>query len=93
MPKAGFELKCLQVAGMVRGKSLSAIKKNVGTVVQTAKAVSACKKRVQRAKETLQRKIDKQLLSDVEDLKVCVFRLERELKNVFRLLNKIKKCE
>jgi len=44
VPKAGFELKCLKVAGMVRGKSFSSIKKNIGTVVQTAKAVSACKK-------------------------------------------------
>ena len=44
VPKAGFELKCLEVAGMVRGKSFSAIKKNIGTVVQTAKAVNACKK-------------------------------------------------
>ena len=44
VPKAGFELKCLEVAGMVRGKSFSAIKKNLGTVVQTAKAVNACKK-------------------------------------------------
>ena len=39
------------------------------------------------------KKIDQQLLSEVEDLKVRVFRLERELKNIFRLLNKIKKCE
>jgi len=44
VPKAGFELRCLKVAGMVRGKSFSSIKKNIGTVVQTAKAVSACKK-------------------------------------------------
>jgi UDP-N-acetylglucosamine--N-acetylmuramyl-(pentapeptide) pyrophosphoryl-undecaprenol N-acetylglucosamine transferase len=44
VPKAGFDLRCLEVAGMVRGKSFSAIKKNLGTVVQTAKAVSACKK-------------------------------------------------
>lgn len=41
----------------------------------------------------LQKKIDQQLLSEVEDLKVRVFRLERELKSIFRLLNKIKKCE
>jgi len=44
VPKAGFELKCLQVAGMVRGKSFKAITKNVKTVFDTAKAVSQCKK-------------------------------------------------
>ncbi len=44
VPKAGFELVCLNVAGMVRGKSFKAIKKNVKTVFDTAKAVSQCKK-------------------------------------------------
>ena len=44
VPKAGFELKCLNVSGLSRGKSFGAIKKNVKTVVDTAKAVSACKK-------------------------------------------------
>ena len=44
VPKAGFELKCLEVSGLSRGKSLGAIKKNVKTVLDTAKAVSACKK-------------------------------------------------
>ncbi len=44
VPKAGYELECLEVAGMVRGKSLTAIKKNVKTVFNTARAVSRCKK-------------------------------------------------
>ena len=44
VPKAGFELKCLHVAGMVRGKSFSAITKNLKTVGHTVKAVSQCKK-------------------------------------------------
>lgn len=44
VPKAGFDLKCLNIAGLVRGKSLTAIKKNLSTVVNTVKAVSDCKK-------------------------------------------------
>ena len=44
VPKAGFQLTCLDVAGLSRGKSFSAIKKNVKTVVNTAKAVGQCKK-------------------------------------------------
>ena len=44
VPKAGYELKCLTISGMIRGKSLSAIKKNVKTVADTAKAVQECKK-------------------------------------------------
>ena len=44
VPKAGYELKCLDIAGIVRGKSFSAIKKNVKTVSHTIKAVNACKK-------------------------------------------------
>lgn len=44
VPKAGFQLKCLEIAGLVRGKSLNAIKKNVKTVINTAKAVGQCKK-------------------------------------------------
>jgi len=44
VPKAGFELKCLDMAGMVRGKSFSAMKKNVKTVANTVKAVGECKK-------------------------------------------------
>ena len=42
--KAGFELKCLNVAGLSRGKNFSAIKKNIKTIADTAKAVSECKK-------------------------------------------------
>lgn len=41
----------------------------------------------------LQKKIDNQLLEDVEDLKVRVFRLEREIKRIFIMLSKLKKCE
>ncbi len=44
VPKAGFDLKCLEIAGMVRGKSVKAIAKNVKTVAATMKAVSDCKK-------------------------------------------------
>ena len=39
VPKAGFELKCLEVSGLSRGKSLGAIKKNVKTVLDTAKEI------------------------------------------------------
>ena len=44
VPQAGFELKCLQVSGMSRGKSFRAIKKNLKTISDTAKAVKECKK-------------------------------------------------
>ena len=44
VPKAGFDLKCLTISGMVRGKSLSAIKKNIKTVSHTVKAVNECKR-------------------------------------------------
>lgn len=44
VPKAGYELKCLNISGLVRGKSFSAMKKNVKTVSNTVKAVNACKK-------------------------------------------------
>ena len=50
VPNAGFELKCLEISGMVRGKSLGAIKKNLKTVVQTAKAVNECKKIIREFK-------------------------------------------
>ena len=50
VPKAGFELKCLNVAGLSRGKSLSAIKKNIKTIADTAKAVSECKKIIREFK-------------------------------------------
>ncbi len=44
VPKAGYELTCLEMAGMVRGKSLKAIGKNIATVADTFRAVNACKK-------------------------------------------------
>ena len=44
VPKAGFELKCLNIAGLIRGKSFSAMKKNLSTVVNTMLAVNQCKK-------------------------------------------------
>lgn len=44
VPNAGFELKCLEISGMSRGKSLSAVKKNLKAVCQTVKAVNQCKK-------------------------------------------------
>ncbi len=44
VPNAGFELKCLEISGMSRGKSLSAVKKNLKVVSQTVKAVKQCKK-------------------------------------------------
>ena len=50
VPKAGFELKCLAVSGMRRGKSLSSMVKNLKTVVDTAKAVSQCKKLIKEFK-------------------------------------------
>ena len=44
VPKAGFQLKCLSISGMARGKSFGAITKNLKTVANTVKAVNACKK-------------------------------------------------
>ena len=44
VPEAGFELKCLSVSGMSRGKNLGAVKKNIKAVAQTVKAVKECKK-------------------------------------------------
>ncbi len=44
VPKAGFELKCLSVSGMKRGKNLKAMAANVKTVFATANAVNQCKK-------------------------------------------------
>ncbi len=48
VPKAGFELECLNISGMSRGKNWAAIKKNLQNVSNTAKAVSACKKIIRR---------------------------------------------
>ena len=53
VPKAGYELKCLEVSGMVRGKSVKAITKNFKTIFQTAKAVSQCKKIIKEFKADL----------------------------------------
>ena len=50
VPKAGFELKCLEVSGMRRGKSLSSMVKNLKTVLDTARAVSQCKKLIREFK-------------------------------------------
>ena len=44
VPKAGFELKCLKVEGMSRGRNWTAIKKNINAARETASAVSQCKK-------------------------------------------------
>ena len=50
VPKAGYELKCLEISGVTRGKSWNAIKKNVKTVRDTARAVSQCKKIIKEFK-------------------------------------------
>lgn len=42
--KAGYELKCLPGSGLVRGKSLKAIKKNIKVVGDLFGSVSQCKK-------------------------------------------------
>ena len=44
VPKAGYDLKCLTISGMSRGKSLGAIAKNLKTVGHTISAVNQCKK-------------------------------------------------
>lgn len=44
VPKAGYDLKCLEISGMSRGKSLAAIKKNVKNIADTLKAVGESKK-------------------------------------------------
>ncbi len=50
VPKAGFQLQCLNIAGLIRGKSLSAITKNLATVANTVKAVNECKKIIREFK-------------------------------------------
>ncbi len=44
VPKAGYQLTCLEIAGMSRGKNLSAIKKNVKNLADTFRAVNQSKK-------------------------------------------------
>ena len=44
VPKAGFELKCLAISGMSRGKGFSALGKNVENVAGTMRAVSQYRK-------------------------------------------------
>ncbi len=48
VPKAGFDLECLEIAGLSRGKNLKAIQKNLKTVSNTVKAVKECKKIIAR---------------------------------------------
>ena len=44
VPKAGYDLKCLEISGMSRGKNWAAVKKNVKNIVDTVKAVTESKK-------------------------------------------------
>lgn len=53
VPKAGFELKCLKIEGMSRGKNFAAIKKNLRAVTETVSAVSQCKKIIRDFKPDL----------------------------------------
>ena len=48
VPKAGYELQCLEISGLIRGKSLKAIGKNLMTVEHTFKAVNQCKNIIRR---------------------------------------------
>ena len=48
VPKAGFQLECLEISGLSRGKSLKAMAKNLKTIGNTAKAVSQCKEILRR---------------------------------------------
>lgn len=43
VPKAGFPVKCIEIAGLSRGKNLAAVKKNLNVVKMTWKAVQECK--------------------------------------------------
>ena len=43
VPQAGYELKCLPGSGLVRGKSLKALKKNVRVVSDLAGSIKQCK--------------------------------------------------
>ena len=44
VPQAGFELKCLPGSGLVRGKSLKALKKNVQVIGDLLGSVKQCKR-------------------------------------------------
>lgn len=44
VPKAGYELKCLPGSGLVRGKSLRAIKKNIQVIGDLIGSIKECKK-------------------------------------------------
>jgi UDP-N-acetylglucosamine--N-acetylmuramyl-(pentapeptide) pyrophosphoryl-undecaprenol N-acetylglucosamine transferase len=43
VPQAGYELKCLPGSGLVRGKSLKALKKNVRVISDLAGSIKQCK--------------------------------------------------
>ena len=43
VPQAGYELKCLPGAGLVRGKSLKALKKNARVISDLAGSIKQCK--------------------------------------------------
>ncbi len=44
VPKAGYELKCLNISGLSREKSFEGIRENLKTLSLTRKAVKVCKK-------------------------------------------------
>ena len=50
VPKAGYNLVCLEISGMSRGKSWNAIRKNVKNVADTVKAVGHAKKIIRNFK-------------------------------------------
>lgn len=50
VPQAGYELKCLPGAGLARGKSLKAIKKNVQVLRDLLGSIKTCKKIIREFK-------------------------------------------
>lgn len=44
VPKAGYDLKCINISGMSRGKNWKAVKKNIKNLSDTLKAVSEAKR-------------------------------------------------
>lgn len=48
VPKAGFQLECLEISGLSRGKSFADLKKNAKIIANTVKAVGECKKIIRR---------------------------------------------